>query len=59
MCATECLERGAVRVMQLIPESLECTETCETPNAMDYMDYVARVSRCVVSMLAWGYLQVS
>jgi hypothetical protein len=52
MCATECLERGAVSVMQLIPESLECTETCETPDAMEYMDYVAQVSRYVVAMLA-------
>ncbi|WIA41805.1 hypothetical protein OEZ86_009136 [Tetradesmus obliquus] len=26
--------------MQLEPESLECSETCETPDAMDCMDYV-------------------
>lgn len=42
MCATECVERAAVRVMQLEPESLECSETCETPDAMDCMDYVSQ-----------------
>ncbi|KAF6263721.1 hypothetical protein COO60DRAFT_340380 [Scenedesmus sp. NREL 46B-D3] len=44
MCATECMKEGAVRVMQLIPESLECTETCETPDAMDFSTYVTQDS---------------
>jgi hypothetical protein len=53
------MERGAVRVMQLIPESLECTETYKTPDAFNYMDFMAQVSCYVKQKLVWGYLLVS
>lgn len=45
------MKEAAVRVMQLIPESLECTETCETPDAMDFSTYVTQVSCYVQSVL--------
>jgi hypothetical protein len=45
MCATEFMDRGAVRMTQLTPESLECTETYETPDEMQYTGFRIQVGR--------------